>query len=419
MRIDIVAVGSYGDVRPAVALGVGLLRDGHRVRIVTLDGFRDLVATHGLGYLAIAQSPAQIASTAAGQYWINQRSTARGFLQGFVTVAASLIETGVSTYWKNCQDVDAMLVTPMGLPVAVHIAERLGIPVIQIAYAPTRHDWVSKGRLFTAIGRDMVGSVFRQLIWMKLRGVTNIARRNVLSLPALPILKPLRLMDRTHKVMLEAYSPVVAPKRIERPFTHVTGFWFLEETSGWQSPVEVTDFLNSGPEPVLISFGSTPFPEPVAATDMVVKALTMAGQRGLILSGGSGLVRGRLADNVLSVNALPHSWVLPRVCAVVHHGGAGVTGAVLRAGLPSVVVPVFGDQPFWSERVFALGVGPRPVPAGKLTADALAAAIRLTSDTGMRHRASTLAEQIRGENGVARAVELIDHYLAVKVQRAS
>jgi UDP:flavonoid glycosyltransferase YjiC (YdhE family) len=121
---------------------------------------------------------------------------------------------------------------------------------------------------------------------------------------------------------------------------------------------------------------------------------------------------GRLSDDVLSVDAVPHAWLFPRVSAAVHHGGAGVTGAATRAGLPSVVVPIFADQPFWGERVFQLGAGPRPIPAKRLSMKPLADAIRCaTTDATMRSRAARLGTQIRAEDGVARAVEAFHQYL--------
>jgi sterol 3beta-glucosyltransferase len=143
----------------------------------------------------------------------------------------------------------------------------------------------------------------------------------------------------------------------------------------------------------------------------VVQAVTTAGCRAIVVAGGSGLATGRLSPDVLSVDSVPHSWLFPRVRAAVHHGGAGVTGAALRAGLPSVVVPVFADQPFWGSRVFELGAGPRPIPARRLTADNLASAIRATTGQEIERRAAALGEQIRRENGLDRAVELIDQFL--------
>jgi UDP:flavonoid glycosyltransferase YjiC (YdhE family) len=107
--------------------------------------------------------------------------------------------------------------------------------------------------------------------------------------------------------------------------------------------------------------------------------------------------------------SLPHSWLFPHMAAVVHHGGVGTTAAALRAGVPSIVAPFFGDQPFWGQRVAALGVGPRPILRRRLTVDNLAEAIRCTvSDTEMRTRAAELGERIQAEDGIARAVAVIE-----------
>ena len=109
------------------------------------------------------------------------------------------------------------------------------------------------------------------------------------------------------------------------------------------------------------------------------------------------------------LDSVPYSWLFPRMAAVVHHGGAGTTSAGLRAGVPSIIVPFFADQPFWGQRVADLGVGPQPIPRKQLTADRLAQAIQIAvTDQAMRQRAADLGAQIRSEDGIARAVEVIN-----------
>jgi UDP:flavonoid glycosyltransferase YjiC (YdhE family) len=108
------------------------------------------------------------------------------------------------------------------------------------------------------------------------------------------------------------------------------------------------------------------------------------------------------------VDSIPFSWLFPRVLALVHHDGAGTTSACLRAGVPSIVIPFFGDQPFWGQRVAELGVGPEPIPRQRLTIERLARAIqRVVSDQAMRQRAANLGAKIRAEDGVARAVAVV------------
>jgi len=118
-----------------------------------------------------------------------------------------------------------------------------------------------------------------------------------------------------------------------------------------------------------------------------------------------------LPDTVFRVEDVPHDWLFERVRATIHHGGAGTTSASLRAGVPTLVVPFFADQPFWGWRVAALGVGPAPISPRSLGVERLAGAIRrITSDRDMRARAAAMRRRIRNENGTERAVEAFDLY---------
>jgi UDP:flavonoid glycosyltransferase YjiC (YdhE family) len=115
-----------------------------------------------------------------------------------------------------------------------------------------------------------------------------------------------------------------------------------------------------------------------------------------------------LPDSVYMVDSVPHTWLLPRVAAVIHHGGAGTTAAGLSAGVPSIVTPFMGDQAFWANRVFELGVGPKPIARRHLSVSHLSDAIATAlGDDAMRQRAVDLGSRIRSEDGVANAVALV------------
>ncbi len=150
-----------------------------------------------------------------------------------------------------------------------------------------------------------------------------------------------------------------------------------------------------------------------ATLSMILKALELSGQRGILLSGWAGIGEGRrLPDYAFSVGGIPHGWLFPRVSAVVHHGGAGTTGAGLRAGVPSMLTPFLADQPSWARRIEALGVGPRSIPFRELTAELLADAIRqAVTDTDMREKAQSIGRRIRAEDGTGRATEIFMDYL--------
>jgi UDP:flavonoid glycosyltransferase YjiC (YdhE family) len=149
--------------------------------------------------------------------------------------------------------------------------------------------------------------------------------------------------------------------------------------------------------------------KPEETADLILAALARTRQRAIILAGWGGLRRVAAPDSVFMLDAAPFSWLFPRVAAVVHHGGAGATAAGLRAGAASVVIPFFGDQPYWGQRVAELGVGPAPIPRQRLTVERLAQALEeAVGNPQMRQRAAELGAQIRSEDGIAAAVAVID-----------
>jgi sterol 3beta-glucosyltransferase len=206
------------------------------------------------------------------------------------------------------------------------------------------------------------------------------------------------------------YSPVVLPKPVDwGDWIHVTGYWFLDAPARWQPPVPLVDFLQSGPPPIYIGLGSMSEREPEETTKMLLHALSLTGQRAVLASGWSGLGNQMLPDNVFRIEAIPHDWLFPQMAAVVHHGGCGTTAAGLRAGVPTVTIPFFADQPFWAQRAFELGMGPRPIPRTRLTAEKLAVAIQAAvADKPMRTSSESIGKQIRAENGVSNAVEVFE-----------
>ena len=188
----------------------------------------------------------------------------------------------------------------------------------------------------------------------------------------------------------------------------MTGYWFADSPIGWEPSPGLLAFLDAGPPPVYFGFGSMTSGDPEGTLKAILKALELTRQRAILLSGWGGLGEGyKLPDYAYAVQSVPHGWLFPRMAAVVHHGGAGTTGAGLRAGVPSILVPFVADQPSWARRVAELGVGPRPIPFRQLTAERLADAIsQATSDDAMRERARRMGARIRAEDGIGAAIEV-------------
>jgi sterol 3beta-glucosyltransferase len=247
-----------------------------------------------------------------------------------------------------------------------------------------------------------------QMFWQSTKSV-DAETRKLLGLPKPPFWGPFRDLARRQTPTLYGYSTHVLPRPQDwNAQIHITGYWFLDEGEGWQPPADLVAFLDAGDPPVYIGFGSMGSRNPEEAGRIALDALARSGQRGIIAAGWGGLKTGDLPESVHLISALPHSWLFPRMAAVVHHGGAGTTAAGLRAGVPSIITPFGMDQPFWGRRVAELGVGPQPIPRKKLTAERLAAAItEATTNPTMRRRAAALGEAIRSEDGIGNAVAMV------------
>ncbi|KAJ0792529.1 putative sterol 3-beta-glucosyltransferase [Helianthus annuus] len=190
------------------------------------------------------------------------------------------------------------------------------------------------------------------------------------------------------------------------PKIDVVGFCFLDLASNYQPPEDLVKWLKAGPKPIYIGFGSLPVQEPEKMTQTIVKALEITGQRGIINKGWGGL--GNLKepkDFVYPLDNIPHDWLFLQCAAVVHHGGAGTTAAGLKAACPTTIVPFFGDQPFWGDRVHSRGVGPPPIPVDQFSLNKLVDAIKFMLDPKVKERAVELAKAMENEDGVEGAVK--------------
>jgi sterol 3beta-glucosyltransferase len=140
----------------------------------------------------------------------------------------------------------------------------------------------------------------------------------------------------------------------------------------------------------------------------------------VIATGWGGLRVESPSERIYVVDQVAHEWLFPRMAAVAHHGGAGTTAAGLRAGRPTLICPVAGDQGFWGERVRALGLGPAPLPVRRLTAADLASRLlQLTSTREYQKRVAALARQLAAEDGVSAAIRVIETPLSSTPGRGS
>jgi len=416
VRISILTIGAMGDTQPFVALAAKLASLGHRVRVAARPDFASLAASYGVEFAPLGNSYRSLMRDREVASALAAGSLVRLVRQGLDRRQRETFFEGLDTdTMKAVEGADAIVCKSSWIPFFAY-AEKLGVPCVGAMLMP-----LTRTRAFPSFllgdGRDrgaflnsLLWRMTDQLVWQVARKHDTAVRRDLLHLASLPLLGPDKRHEREHIPLLYAYSPAVLPPPSDwSDRIHVTGYWFADSPPGWRPPPALVTFLNGGPPPVYIGFGSMTSGDPHGTLRMILKALELAGQRGVLLSGWAGLGEGsRLPDSVLAVESIPHGWLFPRMAAVVHHGGAGTTGAGLRAGAPSVLTPFVADQPSWARRVAELGAGPPPIPFRRLNAQRLADAIRrATSDATVREAARAIGERIRAEDGLGTAAQII------------
>ena len=263
----------------------------------------------------------------------------------------------------------------------------------------------------------MTHAAAHQLFWLAGREWVNRWRTRELNLPPLPALGDPRAR-RGGATHLFGFSPSVVPRPADwGGALHITGYWFLDRET-WQPDERLARFLADGEPPVCVGFGSMIDARGGELSEVVMAALKLTGRRAVLVRGWGGAARTE--GDVLVIESAPYAWLYPRVRVAVHHGGTGTVAEALRAGVFQVTVPFFGEQRFWGRRLRELGVAPAPIPRERLCARRLANAIdRAATEPRTRARAAALGERVRGEDGVARAVELIERACGVERRSAA
>ncbi len=417
MQATLIAAGSRGDVQPYVALGTGLRRAGHTVRVLASPDFRDLITSHDLGFFDLGGS---IQSVAQGMEGLLEGGNLLKIMSSMGPAAERLVCEAAVSGMTACWGSDVIIAGLGGMFVGLAISEKLGIgfvPAYLYPFTPTREfggvlSPLPLARLPGWANR-LSHRMAQQMMWQTFRPADTQARREVLGIAPAPFWGPFASLERSDRTILCGYSRHVVPIPADwAENIHVTGYWYLEPSRNWEAPADLVDFLASGPPPVYVGFGSMVNRRPEEVAELVLRAMDEAGQRAILSSGWGGLVGTTMPATVFMAGSIPHTWLFPKMAAVVHHGGVGTTAAGLRAGVPSITVPYFGDQPFWGQRVAALGAGPQPIPRSRLTAERLARAVRTAiGDVPMRERAAHVGAAIRAEDGIGHAVSVLERFV--------
>jgi UDP:flavonoid glycosyltransferase YjiC (YdhE family) len=420
MRIAFFTLGTRGDIQPLVALAKGFADAGHDVLFVSDESARALVLPHGIpGHFLPGNLQERLAERrdAPERLARDPYRLARHLTGAF----ADLLPVWMPEAAAAMQGCRLLIMWRSSFGIGYGLAEKIRAIPCEAAFAPSAASRYLPSSLLPWPSLPVPGEVKRLLHaaavragWLGARDAVN-ASRSALGLPE--ISWP---FGRGRSGLLSSipelygFSPTLFPRPPDWPDNiTVTGFWQHRPDAAWEPPPALARFLETGPKPVYVGFGSVVDRRPQELQEIVRRSVRALGLRAIVSTGWGGMAGFGNSDDMHVIGDVPHDWLFPRVAAVVHHGGAGTVGAVLRAGVPSVIVPYAVDHPFWGWVLERRGVAPRMIPRSRLSERRLTGALRqATGDEVMRQRAAELGVLVRAEDGVRRAVAVIEAWLS-------
>ncbi|GMQ94550.1 MAG: glycosyltransferase [Acidimicrobiia bacterium] len=410
MKVVVQTVGTRGDVEPFVALGLGLVAAGHEVTVATAPSFDGFVSDRGLDFAPIRADYYELLDSPEAQAALKNPLKMRSMINDTIKpLMRRMLEDQAST----SDGADLIVFHPKAMG-ATHVGELRRIPVVAglpvPAMIPTA-DFPLPG--FSVSPPTFLNRASYRLLDLSTAPFNKIvAQWRVEDLGLPPREKGVgnfKLNSGDWPPTLLAVSPTVVPKPADWPAeASVPGYWFLDSDMGWTPPADLVDFIGAGPPPVAVGFGSLVVRDPQRLVGEMLAGIRASGHRVVLVTGRTEFDIA-IADDVYVIGTIPNHWLYPKMAAVIHHGGAGTTAAGLRAGTPTIITPVMGDQTFWGKRVSAIGAGPDPIAAKKISASTIESLVRrATQDQSIVDRAADVGEAIRAEDGTGTAIDIIE-----------
>jgi len=413
--ITLLTSGTRGDALPYIALGLGLRDAGYDVRMAAPASFRHLIEPRGLTYAPFEGNPSEL-MVDQGEPLTLGRDPIRSLhaTQNFVRQARAMYPVMLQTAAEACRGSHALV---YGLPTlwGAHIAEGLRIPGIRAVLQPLVPTRQFSSTLlpfrpsFLGIGNWLSHWVLTQVTWLAWRREINRARRTHFHLPPAAWLDPSLRSFPHQPLTLNGFSERIVPRPKDwNEKQIITGYWRNTADVLKQEFVPLEKFIDRSPQnTIAIGFGSPGAKDFAHIANILTQALHQAEARAVLTipSQWHGHMK---SERIFPIEYLSHAWLYPRVRVAVHHGGAGTTAASLHAGIPTVTLPLGIDQFFWGERVYKLGLGPKPIPQRSLNAGQLAKAIQQAlRDQSMSERAKAISQALCIEDGVQAAVGVL------------
>lgn len=410
MRYGIVTSGSRGDVQPFIALALAMIEKGHDVTIVAPENFKSFVEGFGVQYMPVTGNSEQIINSPAALKLLEGGSVFK-FFYHLQKATAQSADRSNRDILDACRHFDFLIVSVLPLPIIYSIAEKyhkkcaavfLSLPPIPTREFP-----------FQAIGtkgHPWINKLSYRLLWLgylMIRKQIDKFRKEI----GLPPANVMKACLRSGMLAITALSPQLVTQPGDwPPNAYITGFFYLPPSARQlqkEIPEGLEDWLAKGDKPVYIGFGSIPVPNQAKLYEALQGLLA---HRRVVLGAGWSLLKDLPAHpNLFAAKYIDHEWLMPRCAAVVIHGGIGTVAAALRSGTPIIVVSVLADQPANGVMIEEKRLGCH-ILFKELSSDRLLRAVRSVQDLAIIKNCKQVAAAIRTEDGVGRAMELIEKY---------
>lgn len=356
MKFAIAVHGTRGDVEPAAAVALELLRRGHDVAMAVPPNLIQFAESAGLPAPVLPYGPdsqQQLEAEVFRDWWRlrNPATVLRQAREYVVDGWAGMSETLTAM----AADADLILTGTTYQEVAANVAESRGIPLAALHYFPAR---ANSKLLPVPLPLKVVRSGWAVAEWAhwRLLKPAEDDQRRALGLPEAHTRAVGRIV-KNGALEIQAYDEAFFPGLGAewggvRPLVGSLTLQLANEVDP-----TVDSWVADGTPPIYFGFGSMPVTDPAEAVAMITTVSAELGERALICSGVLELAGVEEADHVKIVQSVNHATIFPQCRAIVHHGGAGTTAASVRSGVPTLVLWVGADQPVWAKQVKRLGVG--------------------------------------------------------------
>ena len=398
-----------------ITLGRGLSEHGHEVRVLAHPEYTELADGIDVTFIpARGTNPRELLESPQGREFLSGAKTPGGYAKRFAELASPLVELGFEDTLDASEGAEAVIYLTSAFA-GFNVADKLGIPAVQVQLSPflRTRDYPSvfvARRSLGATGNLVSHVISERMMSYALREPLNRARRKVLGLPPLTGRNLPQQRVRLDAARLLGFSRAVVPPSAWPRNTYQCGYWIGAQQGGLQADPSTIAFLQRDGRTLFFGLGSMMVENPRELTRVAVEAAALTGHKLVIQRGWGRLGDGVDADHVHVIDEAPHEPLFAHVDAIIHHGGAGTTARALRAGRPAVAIPLIADQWFWGFRIEALGAGPAPLAARRVTVKGLTHRFTaLTGDARLRARAEAIGAQLRAEDAIMPAVHALEN----------